>query len=113
MPCDYVRPNITPEKRKAEVKDALAKLERALALGDVTLKVGPTGSIAFVGWDKARRNGVTDLCAYRKLLASGSADLRKAQARAEALSGTKVNPRAIATGEHSHDEGKTWGKDKK
>jgi hypothetical protein len=54
------------------------------------------------------RNGISDACAYRKLLASGSPALRAALAKAEAMAGRKVDPQAIASGVHSHDGGRTW-----
>ena len=98
----------TKAQRVDQVKAALARLETALAAGSVTVKVGPQGSITFAGaWE---RSDVTDACAYRKLLASGSPALRKAIARAEAVSGRAVNDRAVAAGYHSHDGGGTWSK---
>jgi len=109
MPCDTRIPQgKTAKQRQADVKAALARLEAALAAGSVTVKVGPQGSITFAGaWE---RSDVTDACAYRKLLASGSPALRKAIARAEAVSGRAVNDRAVAAGYHSHDGGGTWSK---
>ena len=53
---------------------------------------------------------MSDACAYRMLTASNSGPLRMAVAKAEALTGQKVNARTVASGLHSHD-GKTWGKD--
>lgn len=105
MPCDS-NPNLTAPQ-KAEQVSALARLERGLALGTVTVKIGQSGAIAFAGWkDNA---GLADVCAYRRLTAGNSPALRKALARAEVTSGRKVNAQAIAAGMHSHDQGKTWG----
>jgi len=110
MPCDTrLLPQQTITQRKAEVKDAITRLEEQLARGTVKVKVGPQGAITFAGWDGGSRNRVTDACAYRRLLAGNSAVLRREIARAEATAGRKVDPRAIAMGEHSHDGGKTWG----
>jgi hypothetical protein len=43
-------------------------------------------------------------------MAEGSPELRQAVARAEAMQGVKVNPQAVASGFHSHDNGLTWSK---
>jgi len=109
MPCDTRIPQgKTAKQRQADVKAALARLEAALAAGSVTVKVGPQGSITFAGaW---QRDDLTDLCAYRKLLAAGSPALRRAVARAEAMAGRTVDRTAVAAGFHSHDHGATWGK---
>lgn len=111
MPCDTVQQyeGQSEAAREEEVDKALERLERALTLGEVTVRVGPTGSIAFVGWED--RGGLSDLCAYRKLSSRGSAPLRFATARAEAVAGRSVDDNAVAAGIHSHDGGRTWGKD--
>jgi hypothetical protein len=96
------------EDRRRQVTAAVKKLEAALGAGTVKVLVGPTGAIAFAGWG-AEREDVSDVCAYRTLAAGQSWELRQAIARAEAISGRKVNERAIAAGHHSHDGGKTWG----
>jgi hypothetical protein len=103
MPCDTVK--TLTEVQKAGHRDALKRLEAALALGTVRLVVGSQGAVAFAGW--ADRAGLTDVCAYRRL--AQSAVLRRAAARAEVLSGRKINPQAVAAGHHSHDGGVTWG----
>jgi hypothetical protein len=54
------------------------------------------------------RDGVTDACAYRRLVVSGSALAKAAIARAEQLAGRQVDRRVLAHGAHSHDGGKTW-----
>lgn len=104
MPC-LSQPNLTELQKQAQ-RGALARLRAALALGTVSVVVGRTGSIAFKGWKD--NGGVSDLCAYRAL--ANSPELRKALARAEAMSGNKLDPRAIASGMHSHDGGATWSK---
>lgn len=109
MPCDTaIRPGVTVQQRKRQVQDAVNALEAAIKSKKVTVKVGPQGAVAFVGaWE---RNGVTDVCAYRRLAAAGSAELRMAVARAEALAGRKVDARQVAAGTHSHDGGNSWDK---
>lgn len=111
MPCDYTpQSNEQSEsEREDEVNEALERLKRALTLGDVSVKVGPQGGIAFAGWRD--RAGISDLCAYRKLATAGSWELRQAIARAEAVAGRGVDEQAIAAGVHSHDDGKSWGRD--
>lgn len=93
-------------QRISQVDQALARLRKYLATGTVKVKVGPTGSIVFEGWND--RDFISDTCAYRSLMAEGSVELRTAVARAEALAGRKVNPQAIAAGHHSHDGGGSW-----
>ena len=101
------RPNQTVEQRRVEVKKAVAKLEAQLAAGIVRLKVGPQGAVTFLDWKE--RDDVTDVCAFRQLQASGSAALRMALARAEALAGRSIDTNVINAGTHSHDGGLTWG----
>jgi len=107
MACDFMIPaGMTPVQRKTQIEQAIDRLNKALEAGTVKVTVGKTGAVAFVGgW---QRDGVSDTCAYRKLLASGSPALRMAVARAEAMAGRKVDPKAVAAGTHSHDGGKTW-----
>jgi hypothetical protein len=97
-------------QRKKQIDEAVDRLNKALAIGEVRVKVGPTGSVAFTGWSGQARSGVSDICAYRKLLATGSPALRSALARAEAMAGRKVDPNQVAAGTHSHDGGSSWHK---
>lgn len=83
-----------------ETKVALARLEQKLTTGAAKLVIGPNGAIAFQSWED--RDGVTDVCAYRTLSASNSWALRQAVAKAEAMSGRKVNANAVAAGTHAH-----------
>jgi hypothetical protein len=108
MPCATPRKNQTLEQRSNEVQAALKRLERSLQNGAVRVTIGANGAVAFVGWND--RDDVADVCAYRTLAAENSWALRQAVARAEQLSGRKVNPRAVAAGLHSHDNGRTWSK---
>lgn len=104
MPC-ITQPNITPEV-KARQRTALERLSAALAAGTVTVKVGRSGGLAFAGWTD--REGVSDLCAYRAL--ANRPEMRRALLKAEALSGNRMDPRAVASGLHSHDDGATWSR---
>ena len=71
-------------------------------------KVGPQGAIAFLGLTDSERDGVTDNCAYRRLMASGSALAIAAIAKAEQLAGRSIDRQQIAVGVHSHDQGRSW-----
>jgi hypothetical protein len=111
MPCDYTIPEgMTIEQRKTQIEEAIDRLNKALTIGEVKVVVGANGAVAFKGWDARARNGVSDVCAYRKLMASGSSGLRTQLARAEAMAGRKVDERAVAAGYHSHDGGRTFSK---
>jgi len=111
MPCDTVAVNrgITTAERARQIQAALASLEAGLASGAVKAVIGAQGGIAFNGqW---ARDGVSDVCAYRRLLLKGSGALRMAVQRAELQAGRKLNPQAIGSGLHSHDGGNTWSRD--
>jgi hypothetical protein len=111
MPCDTrLKKGQTVSQRKEEVKKAVTALEQAIAARRVAIKINSQGAIAFVGLTEAERDGVTDACAYRRILATGSALARAEIARAEQIQG-KVNRQIIGhggEGMHSHDGGKTW-----
>jgi hypothetical protein len=104
MSCDQ-----TPQKgqtlteRKTEVRAAIASLSAALVAGRAKAIIGPTGGIAFAGWDE--RSRVTDACAYRMILATGSALAKAAIAKAEQLAGRTVSRQAVAQGHHAHMHG--------
>ena len=104
MPCT-TQPNLTEQRRQA-MQNAITRLGRALQGGTVRVVVGVNGAIAFKGlW---RNEGVTDLCAFRALKATGNSALRAAITRAEIIAGRNVSEQAIAGGTHSHDGGTTW-----
>lgn len=112
MACDtrYLD-RMTPVQRKKQIDEALERLNKALTLGEVKVTINrTTGALAFTGWTDASRAGVTDACAYRKLITQGSPALRAAIVRAEAMAGRKLNTQAIDAGVHSHDGGKSWGR---
>lgn len=109
MPCDSrLKKNQTIQQRADEVRKAVAKLADLIARGLVKVKVGPQGAVAFGGLSDADRDGVTDACAYRRLMVTGSSLARQAIARAEQLAGRTVDRKVVAHGHHSHDGGKTW-----
>lgn len=109
MPCDTVlRSGQTLETRVKAIDAALKRLEQYLLTGKASITIAANGAIAFKGWQPADRDDVTDVCAYRTLAAGNSWALRQAVAKAEALQGRRVNPKAIIGGHHSHDGGKTW-----
>ena len=107
MACEtMLKPQQTLLQRMEEVKRTLAKLEQRLTGGQVKVVIGANGAVSFAGWQD--RDGVSDVCAYRALASGNSFALRRAIAAAEAMSGRRVNPQAIAAGIHSHDGGKSW-----
>ena len=110
MVCETrLKPRQTTQQRAEEIRRAVAKLSDALASGRVKAKVGPQGAIAFIGLGEAERDdGISDACAYRRLMVSGSALAKAAIARAEQLAGRAVDRKVLARGIHSHDLGKTW-----
>jgi hypothetical protein len=111
MACETMRkPRQTIEERVAEIGRAVAALEAKIKAKTVKPVVDKkTGGIAFAGWENAaERADVTDACAYRRIMATGSALARAEIARAEQLAGRSVDRQALASGHHSHDGGKTW-----
>ena len=109
MPCDTrLKANQTLTQRKEEVREVIARVIRGLTSGRVRAVVGKTGGIAFAGLTDTERDGVTDACCYRRVMASGNALALQAVARAEALAGRSVDRMAVAQGLHSHDGGNHW-----
>lgn len=109
MPCNSrLKPNQSLKQRAAEVQNVVSLLSRGLATGQVKVVIGPQGAVAFTGLTTQERDGVTDACAYRRLMATGSALAKQAIARAELLAGRSVDRRIVAHGHHSHDGGATW-----
>lgn len=110
MPCDTrLKPKQTIQERAQEVRNAVANAVKRMAQGKVKVLVDrATGAVAFDGLDNGERDGVTDACMYRRIMAGTSPLARAAIARAEALAGRAVDRKAIAQGVHSHDGGKSW-----
>jgi len=108
MPCDTkLKQGQTVSERADEVRRAVAGLDQALRMKGVKVRIGPQGAIAFEGWNNGR-DGVTDACAYRRIMATGSALARAEIAKAEAMAGRTVSRQVIGQGAHSHDGGRTW-----
>ena len=108
MACETkLKPRQTLQQRAEEVRRAVASLDLALRMRSIKPVVGPQGAIAFAGWDNGR-DGVTDACAYRRLMATGSALAKAEIARAEQMAGRTVNRQTVGHGVHSHDGGHTW-----
>jgi hypothetical protein len=110
MTCDtQTLPGQTFTERKQEVRDAVADLSRLLASGQAKAIVSrATGSVAFRGWEGGETGRITDACAYRLVMATGSALAKQAIQKAELLAGRTVDRAALTAGHHSHDGGKTW-----
>ncbi len=106
MPCDTIRkPRQSQIERDADIKRAKERLSQGLASGRIKAKVGPQGAVAFIGFEGADRDGVTDVCGYRYIMVHGSALARAAITRAEQMAGRTVDRNAQV---HSHDGGTTW-----
>lgn len=109
MPCDTrLKPRQTISERKEEVKKAVTQLDRLIQAGQVRVKVGPQGAVAFSAWADNERDGVTDACAYRRLMATGTALAKAKIAQAEQMSGRSINRQVVGQGAHSHDGGHSW-----
>ena len=109
MPCDTkLKPKQTIQQRIEEIRKMVMQLSSLLTSGRVKAKVGPQGAIAFEGLTADQRDGVTDACAYRRLMVSGSALAKAKIAQAEQLAGRVVDRKVVAHGHHSHDGGVTW-----
>lgn len=112
MACEtFTKPNQSIVQRAREIDEALDALEQRIQNNSVRIVIDKrSGALTFAGWNPADRRDISDACAYRVMVSRNSAVLRQAVARAEAVQGVKVNQKAIATGTHSHDGGKTWDK---
>lgn len=109
MPCHTrLKPNQTVAERMLEVRKRMTVIDALVASRRVTLKVGPQGAVTFTGLSAEDRDGITDACVYRMLTRSGSAAAKMALARAEQLSGHRVDRKVVAAGVHSHDGGQSW-----
>lgn len=109
MPCDTkLKQGQTIKQRADEVRRAVDRIAAGLSQGRIKPRIGPQGAIAFDGITNEERDGVTDACAYRRIMVTGSAMAKQAIAKAERLAGRSVDRRVIGQGAHSHDGGHTW-----
>jgi hypothetical protein len=109
MPCDRkLKTGQTIQQRAEEIRKAVDRLSKGLTNGSVKAVVSPKGAIAFTGLTEAERDGVTDACAYRRIMVSGSALAKEAILKAEIRAGRSVDKQVIGQGAHSHDNGLTW-----
>lgn len=107
MPCDTkTTRGQTLTQRVTEVRSVVELAARLLAQGQVRVKVGPQGGIAFLGLSEAQRDGVTDACLVRRLMAGSSVVAKLAIERAELLAGRKIDKQVIGQGGHYH--GDVW-----
>ena len=67
-------------------------------------KVAPNGGITWEGWNVIDRDGVSDACALRQIMATGTATEKLAIARAEQLAGRTVDRKLVAQGGHYHGD---------
>ena len=106
MPCDTkLKPNQTITQRKLEITEVVDRIQKGLLSGSIKLRLSPQGAVAFDGIDDGAKNNVTDACAYRRIMATGSALAKAKLQAASALLGKQV---VTTNGVHSHDGGKTW-----
>ncbi len=105
MPCDTrLKPRQTISDRANEVRRVVDTLSRKLAAGMARVKIGPQGAVAFEGLSNSERDGVTDACAYRRIMSTGSAMARAAIERAEQMSGRTIDKKVVAQGGHYHGD---------
>jgi hypothetical protein len=110
MPCERTTKNgQTIQQRAESIRKAVSALDLLIMKKRVRVVVGKQGAVSFLGeeWEKIR-DGISDNCAYRRILVHGSVLARMEITRAEELAGTKVNRQVVAQGVHSHDGGATW-----
>jgi fructose-1,6-bisphosphatase len=108
MPCDTraTKRGQTLSQRVAEVRGVVELAARKLASGQVRVKVGPQGGVLFTGLTEMERDGVSDNCLLRRLMAGSSVTAKLAIERAELLAGRKVDKQVIGQGGHYH--GDVW-----
>jgi hypothetical protein len=95
-------------ERATEVRQRAKEIDKLIANKRVQAKVGPQGAVTFIGLSDKDRDGLTDACIYRRIMASGSVAAKMAITRAEQMAGRTVNRAVVAQGIHSHDGGATW-----
>lgn len=112
MPCDGTPfyPEQTLAARIKQVNKVVDDVQRGLVNGSIQVVVDKaTKAIAFKGVTDGVRAKVTDVCIYRRIMASkGTAMARMKIVQAEQRAGVSVSKQAIQQGAHSHDGGVTF-----
>jgi len=110
MPCDTkLKANQTIQQRATEVKKIAAFADELIRKNRLKIIIDKkTGAIAFDGMTDSEKDGCTDACIYRRIMATGTALAKQAIARAELVAGRGVNKQALAQGVHSHDGGRSF-----
>lgn len=109
MVCDTrLKPAQTIAERAAEIRKATQAIDGLLGRGKANVVIGKDGAVAFTGIPDNVRDGLTDACVYRAIMARGSHAAKQAIVKAEQMSGRSVNKKVVAAGRHSHDGGQTW-----
>lgn len=107
MPCDAtLKKNQTIQQRAVEVRTAAERIDQLLAAQRVEIKIGPQGAVAFVGIPDDVRDGLTDGCIYRRIMAGGSRLAIHELEKAQRSQNRAIDPRVVAQGVHLH--GETW-----
>ena len=89
----------TLTERKEEIKKTLTRLEQLLVNKTVKPKIGAQGAIAFQGWNEVERADVSDACAYRLIMSTGSALARAEIALQLGIFDARVKHRGQQAGE--------------
>ncbi len=114
MVCDTrLKPRQTISERADEVRKAQTRFNAGLTSGSIKAIVSKQGAVAFTGISDMDRDGVTDGCALRRIMSTGSITAKLAIARAEQIAGRKIDMQVVGQGLHSHDGGNTWHSHKK
>jgi hypothetical protein len=111
MPCDSMKkPNQTLAQRREEIRKRMKKVDRLVAQKKVKLKVGPQGAVVLIGLSAEDRDGMTDSCIVRRIMATGSAPAKLEIEKARILAGCTPAQvqQAVKAGVHSHDGGASW-----
>lgn len=109
MPCaTRLKKGQTIAQRAAELRKRGEQIDKMLGAGRVGVKIGPQGAVVFTGIPEDVRDGMTDACVYRAIMARGSHAAKMAIAKAERLAGRAVDRKVVSQGVHSHDGGQSW-----
>lgn len=114
MPCDTWRaaPEQTLSARKTQINEIMARVTVLLAKRQIKPIVDrKSGAITFDGIPSVLRQGVSDACIYRRLVAGKSPVAAAELKRAEAAAGRPIDRQSVNAGIHSHDGGASWGVD--